>query len=255
MIWFGWRRRSRPSPTTSRGRELHRARRGRDRRAVEVDDEVAERRAHPGHRRRRARRLLGRQRRGSARRGRARRAGGRSRRASAARAGCATAPTGTAVGLVERERVAGPIVEPFETDGDRRGLREQRGGPLRLARPTGRPTPRSAPRTRRIARTSGCRVDVDRAARRELDHEHLGASRFAPRIESRISVAFGGSMSPSTWMTSMPVLRVARCARAGGVAGADVAEQQQRAEREHDERSGCGGVRGDRRRRRQSGLP
>ncbi len=58
--------------------------------------------------------------------------------------------------------------------------------------------------------------------------------RFASRIASRINAAFGGSMSPSTWMTAMPAL----CVRPGCTrlrAGSPARPERGRGERaEHE---------------------
>ena len=71
--------------------------------------------------------------------------------------------------------------------------------------------------------------------------------RFASRMESRISAAFGGSMSPSTWMTAMPAFESSRAARgaASAVAGsripsastASTAEEQPASARARDRRA------------------
>ena len=79
------------------------------------------------------------------------------------------------------------MLEPFETAAT--GAAAASSAAIPLALPPDGPTQTAiGTRDARIARTSGCGIDVDRAARVELDHEQrrsaVGGSR---RIESRIS--------------------------------------------------------------------
>ena len=57
--------------------------------------------------------------------------------------------------------------------------------------------------------------------------------RFASRIESRINAAFGGSMSPSTWMTAMPAFASSR-ARAARPCGPSAGQHDEAERTEHD---------------------
>ena len=139
-----------------------------------------------------------------------------------------------ALGSSSRTGSIGPMLEPFETPTDRRpAARPSAARPRRLRRPTDRPRPTTGTRDARDRAHDPVRVDVDRAAGVDLDHEDLRvvAVRGVHRVDGS-AAAFGGSMRPSTWMTSMRP----RCSRDRAAPALAGAEQRRRTGPSDDQR-------------------